>query len=139
MVMAAAIRTYLSEQLHQACEKAFGADCAPGDDIIIEKPKSKAHGDLSTPLAMGLAKSLHKPPPAIAKEIMAQFQWDERFIVPDPHLHYTVAGGFINFRISKKYLISVLEHIVTSPETFGKNQVGRPQRLLFEFVSANPT
>ncbi|MBD3347380.1 MAG: arginine--tRNA ligase [Chitinivibrionales bacterium] len=133
------IREYLVEQLTGAAKSVFNLETLGTDDIIIEKPKNKAYGDLSTPLAMGLAKSLRKPPPVIAKELMQAFAWDETFVQPDPELKNTIAGGFINFRLSAKYLCVVLEQVVKEPQTYGRDQIKNPKKILLEFVSANPT
>lgn len=132
---------YLIRELYAAVEKSLGAGVCTscGVTIAIEKPKQKSFGDLSSPFAMMLAKFLKENPVAIAKKIMSQFAWDERFVVPDPDLKSTVTGGFINFRLSNKFLSGILSTAVTAPQTLGRNQVSVPKKMLFEFVSANPT
>jgi arginyl-tRNA synthetase len=133
---------YLRLALAQAAKKAFG-DTVPavagGLDIVIEKPKQKSFGDLSTPLALSLAKMLKISPLAAASRLMAHFEWDPRFVQPDPALEKTVTGGFVNFMLSREFLHGVLSAAVRSPSTFGRGQVLAPKRMLFEFVSANPT
>jgi arginyl-tRNA synthetase len=51
----------------------------------------------------------------------------------------TVLGGFINFRLSTDYLYHTLSQAALRPEEFGRDQVASPKKMLFEFVSANPT
>ncbi len=136
--MSDSIFEYLTAALTNAKEAAFG-DSARSIDIVIEKPKQKAYGDFSTPVALSLAKSLKANPMAVAKQLMEQFVWDDRFVVPDPALAKTITGGFINFRLANHYLDNVLKTAVLSPESVGRNQTRNPKRMLLEFVSANPT
>jgi arginyl-tRNA synthetase len=137
--MSDSVFEYLEKAIGSAVEKAFGASALFGCDIVIEKPKQKSFGDLSTPIAMSLAKSLKMSPVVVAKKIMDHFEWDERFVAPDPGLTSSIAGGFVNFRLSAGFLHAVLQSSVRTPEQFGRGQVTSPKRMLFEFVSANPT
>ncbi|HUI93699.1 MAG TPA: arginine--tRNA ligase [Chitinivibrionales bacterium] len=136
--MSESVYRHLSRSLKSAIDKAYGG-AAGGLDISIEKPKTKSYGDLSSPVALGLAKVVKESPPVVAKKIMAGFSWDDAFVRPDPGLKSTVTGGFINFRLSAAFLHSVLHEAVSSPQAFGRNQADPAKRMLFEFVSANPT
>ena len=129
---------YLLSSLSGAAKKTFG-DAADGIDIVIEKPRQKSYGDLSTPVALTLAKSLKTNPVAAARALMASFAWDERFVLPDPELKSTIAGGFVNFRLSSRYLHGILSDAARSPQSFGRHLVRQKKKILFEFVSANPT
>jgi arginyl-tRNA synthetase len=60
-------------------------------------------------------------------------------VEPDRDLSWSLVGGFINFRLSRTYLFSALALAVRNPESFGRKQADRPKKMLFEFVSANPT
>jgi arginyl-tRNA synthetase len=133
------IVSYLSHALSHAIATKFPNIDTKNIDIVIEKPKQKAHGDVSSPIAMTLAKLLKANPIAIARDIMADFPWDSRFIEPDPELTHTIAGAFINFRFSHEYLHTILTGIAVNPDTFGKNIAETPKKMLFEYVSANPT
>jgi arginyl-tRNA synthetase len=137
--MPESVYSYLTASLHHALETAFGPPAAAVVEVIIEKPKQKSHGDLSCPVALTLAKTLKSNPVAIARKLMAGFAWDDRFVTPDPGLSSTIAGGFINFRLSAAFMHGVLSGAVQSPGSFGRNQVTSQKRILFEFVSANPT
>jgi arginyl-tRNA synthetase len=136
--MSESVYHYLSMSLRNAVEKAFG-NAAQNIDVILEKPKQKSYGDLSSPVAMSIAKAVKDSPVAVAKKIMAGFAWDESYVQPDPQLTATVTGGFINFRLSNVFLHRVLSAAAASPQTFGRSQADPPKRMLFEFVSANPT
>jgi arginyl-tRNA synthetase len=130
---------YLTASLQTAVKTAFGEPAAAGVEVIIEKPKQKSHGDLSSPVALTLAKTLKDNPAVIARKLMSAFPWDDRFVAPDPFLASTIAGGFINFRLSAAFMHGILSSAVQSPELFGRNQATPSKRILFEFVSANPT
>lgn len=130
---------YLSTSLRAAAAAAFGEPTVASLEIVIEKPKHVSHGDLASPVALALAKTLKQNPMIVARTLMDSFQWDSRFVTPDPGLCATIAGGFINFRLSPSYLQAALTEVVTSPESYGRNQATPAQRILFEFVSANPT
>ena len=133
------ILDYLKGALSRAIDLKFPSGEASGVDVVIERPKQKSFCDLSTPVAMSLGKLLHANPAAIAKDIMSVFRWDERFVEPDSQLTGSIVGGFINFRLSRAYLFSTLTAAVRSPEMFGRRQADRSRKMLFEFVSANPT
>lgn len=117
--------------------EAMGA--APPEHIEIETPKEEAFGDLSTPVAMGLAKALRMPPKKIAEDIAARIRaeegkWEDAFA------GVTVAGpGFINFTFKKDFLFSSLRTLLREKEAFLRRDLGGGRRVLVEFVSANPT
>jgi arginyl-tRNA synthetase len=138
-MMAQTIRRYLTDALEEATRKQFPQWNGNSDEIIIEIPKQRSHGDISTPLAMKLARTFRRPPMRIASRIMSAFRWNDTFIEPDTELKRTIIGGFINFRMSRHYLFSTLTSIVEHRDEYGRNQVAHPRRLLLEFVSANPT
>jgi arginyl-tRNA synthetase len=132
-------RTYLTKSLHEAVLAAYPDWASSIESITLEKPKNNTYGDFATTVALSLAKSMRMPPRDVAVAIMSKFVWDEEFVVPDPKLSTTITGGFINFRMSTSYLAQILNQVVRDPSNFGRNQVAFPKRLLFEFVSANPT
>ena len=104
-------------------------------DILFEVPKEEAFGDYSTNIAMRLARVLRKAPMMIANEIISKLDLEKL------HLEKAeVAGaGFINFFLDKKYLENVVFKILNEKDDFGNQNVGNGQKILLEFVSANPT
>jgi len=102
-------------------------------NIEIEVPKEESFGDLSTPVAMGLAKSLKKPPRKIAEEIVAHI---DKTIFKS----IDIAGpGFINFTFSQSFICLELAELLAEKEAFLTDDVGNGRRVQIEFVSANPT
>ena len=103
--------------------------------IVLQKPKEEAFGDYACNVALQLAPQLKKNPRQIAQEIVENFNQDKNYISK-----IEIAGpGFINFFISKTNLYQSLQNILTEKENFGKLSIGRNQKVLVEFVSANPT
>lgn len=103
--------------------------------IKIETPKDPSHGDAATNIAMLLAKTLKKNPRNIAADILQNLETDSARITG-----VSVAGpGFINFTYAENYLYDELRSILTSGGEYGKSQTYEGERVLVEFVSANPT
>ncbi|WP_333656003.1 arginine--tRNA ligase [Dissulfurispira sp.] len=119
--------------LREILKKAVNAQRAEVS-IEIEIPKEEGFGDLSTPVAMGLAKPLKKPPRKIAEDIVNSIENKEIFEKIE------VAGpGFINFTFSKKHLCDELKELVENQDIFLIEDIGKGRRVQIEFVSANPT
>ncbi len=104
-------------------------------DIYFEVPKEEEFGDYSTNIAMRLAKTLHKAPIVIAQEIV------EKLDLKKLHLQKAVVAGagFINFFLDKYYLENVVFKILEEKEHFGDQNIGKGEKVLLEYVSANPT
>jgi len=103
--------------------------------FVLEVPKDKAHGDLATNAAMQLTKLAKKNPRQIAETIIANLN-GEKFGIQSAE----IAGpGFINFRMDKSYLYSVISEVTAAVENYGRVSNGAGQRVEVEFVSANPT
>ncbi|MGO9378275.1 MAG: arginine--tRNA ligase [Dissulfurispiraceae bacterium] len=102
--------------------------------IDIEVPKDEGFGDLSTPVAMVLAKPLKKPPRKIAEEIVHHIDYGDRFERID------IAGpGFINFTFTRDFICRELSQLLTERDAFLTEDVGYGRKVQIEFVSANPT
>jgi arginyl-tRNA synthetase len=106
-------------------------------NIVLERPKVAAHGDLATNLAMQLAKPAKKAPREIAQQLIDGLFQNQGLahIIESAE----IAGpGFINFKLSHRALAAVLDEIRQEDTEFGyTRQYNR--RVLVEFVSANPT
>lgn len=103
-------------------------------NIYIETPKNSKNGDFSTNIAMQLTKILRKNPKLIAKEIIDNLEKSNFFEKIE------IAGpGFINFFVKKSSLADVLEEVFSKKENYGENNIGNGEKILLEYVSANPT
>ncbi len=104
-------------------------------DLIFMVPKTNEHGDISTNIAMLLAKELKKKPKQIAEEIISKIKYDNSAICK-----IEIAGpGFINFFFSNSYITYILKEIITKGNDFGKSDKNAGRKANVEFVSANPT
>jgi len=109
-------------------------DISPCPQIEIEIPREQSFGDASTPVAMGLARSLKRSPRKIAEEVIDSIKDRDIFEKIE------IAGpGFINFTFTKEYLCSSLINLLSSSESFLREDLGNGKKILVEFVSANPT
>jgi arginyl-tRNA synthetase len=107
---------------------------SPLPEIEVEVPKVETFGDISTPVAMGLAKQMKKSPRKIAEEIVAAI------IRRDIFERIEIAGpGFINFTFTAEYRFTSLGSLLNSDKAVLREEVGHGRKVLVEFVSANPT
>ena len=108
-----------------------------GAKAAFESPKVAAHGDLATTAAMQLAKPLKASPRQLAETLRAELLLTEPFQRWVDTLD--IAGpGFINIRLKPAAKQAVVSDVLAQGAQFGV-QSPRGQRLLVEFVSANPT
>ncbi len=125
------LQTYLNQQLHKALT---ALDLDPVE-FQLAPPKNPQFGDISTNLALILAKRVRKNPIELAQEINAKLDLDSSFVQ-----ECTVTPpGFLNFTISATYLNSQLMIILAKESNYGKTDTGKGQTANVEFVSANPT
>lgn len=107
------------------------------DDVspILERPRDPSFGDWATNLAMTLAKPLGKKPRDIAEALIAAMDTASVGVTAAE-----IAGpGFLNFRLDPGFQARGLLTILESPDTFGRLDIGHGERVVVEFVSANPT
>jgi len=103
--------------------------------ITLDTPREKTHGDLATTLALTLAKSESKPPRKIAEIIISNIQ-DTGGIIAKTE----IAGpGFINFTVKQDIWRETLFEIESEGSEYGLRNIGKGEKVLVEFVSANPT
>ncbi|MDQ8163348.1 MAG: arginine--tRNA ligase [Gemmatimonadota bacterium] len=107
------------------------------DDVspILERPRDPSFGDWATNLAMTLAKPLGQKPRDIAEALIAAMDKASVGVIAAE-----IAGpGFLNFRLDPGFQARGLLTILESPDTFGRLDIGHGERVVVEFVSANPT
>ena len=103
-------------------------------EIVLEKPKDISLGHFATPVAFSMAKELRKNPMMIAEDLASKFNTQSDDIFES----VTSVKGFINFKLSNKFLTSQVDNALTLQEDFAKGE-DKNQSILLEFVSANPT
>ncbi len=106
--------------------------------ILLERPKVAAHGDLACNVAMQLARQLKKNPRAIATELIERIQSlpQSKELIES----FEIAGpGFINMRLSQQAKTFAIREVLRLGGEFGKNKDHAGENILIEYVSANPT
>jgi arginyl-tRNA synthetase len=103
--------------------------------IVLTVPKNESYGDYATNLAMSLAKPLKQSPMKIAETLVRQIS----FGLPWLEKAEVVKPGFINFFLKDQALQDLLPLIIQQGEAYGRNNLGKGQKVQIEFVSANPT
>ncbi len=131
------LKQQLIERLRAALEAyaaAENAELPESIDVAVEVPRNRDHGDLATNLAMQLTKVLKRNPRQIADELIGHL--DKEGLIEET----SIAGpGFINFRLASEATTGVLKTIAKEREAFGHAAPGTGEKILIEFVSANPT
>ncbi len=103
--------------------------------VHLEKTADPAHGDYATNSALVLAKKVSKKPREVAEEIIKNIS-DADSILES----VTIAGpGFINFKLKDAAWIGFLKAVSEQKAAFGFSKKGQGQKVVVEFVSANPT
>lgn len=121
----------LATALTETGEQLNGAAATPETLSLfkVERPKNPDHGDFAVNVSP-LAKVTKLPPPKIA-ETLANVLTNGRYAM-------TVIGGFLNFKLSNPEFLAMLATLIQNP-TPGKNNSMGGQKILLEYVSANPT
>ena len=102
--------------------------------VQVEPARAAAHGDFASNIALLLGKGAGLPPRDLAQKIIAR-------LPPNDLIDKTeIAGpGFINFFLKKSAFQAVVREILDQRQRYGDADLGQGQRVLLEFVSANPT
>ncbi len=105
------------------------------EKTVIEPPRDSKHGDLSTNVAMLLAKEAKTNPRELAQNIAAKLPQACADIA-----HAEAAGpGFCNVTFAPSFWQNLVPAILEQKEHFGESQMGGKRKVLVEYVSANPT
>ena len=125
------ITNHLTEVLKDALTRAGLPD--PGS-VGWDVPREASHGDYASNVALTLARRARQPPRKVAEAIVAHFP-------PTPVVDRveTAGPGFLNVFLSPRWCADALAAILAAGPAYGRSLAGRGQRVLLEFVSANPT
>ena len=133
----------IKTEIHNILESAIHAAVEAGELPISEVPtipfsptKTPEHGDIATPIALGLAKQARMAPQNIAKIIVDHINSDIHPIIRDINI---AGAGFINIHLADDWLYDTLHTIAETQTTYGTSEKGAGKQIQIEFVSANPT
>ena len=130
------IKDYFINEIENAVEKAvkdnkLGAMSEyERGTLKPERPKNLDFGDYAVNVSQ-LARFAKIAPPQIANAVLEYIEKDDN--------EYTVIGGFINFKAGKKILSNLVKEIFTTKQNFGKPENVETEKIILEYVSANPT
>lgn len=133
---------YAKDQATELTRKAYEAAAAAGQlpagaevKGAVEIPKDPQNGDYASSFAMAGAKALKKNPRMIAQTLAEHMD-----LAGTCFDRVEIAGpGFLNFRLGAKWYGEVLAAIETEGERYGQIDLGKGEKVMVEFVSANPT
>jgi arginyl-tRNA synthetase len=126
------IKAHLAALFRAALAKV--APEAADAEVLIERPRDPAHGDFACNLALQLAKRLKRNPRQLAVQLAAA-------VPADPQVaKLEVAGaGFINIRLAAGAKHAAVSRVLAEGASYGRTGAAQPQKVMVEFVSANPT
>jgi len=128
------IELELARLIRTAIEAAW-PDAGPIEvDIEVTRPRQKEHGDYATNVALALGAAWAGNPRQIAETLVHNLPPSDLITKAE------VAGpGFINFTVAHGWLYRVLQEVERLGPAYGRSEDGAGERVLLEFVSANPT
>ena len=101
----------------------------------VEIPRDAANGDLTTTFALAAAKALRRPPRAIAQALLDHMNLEDSYFASAE-----IAGaGFLNFRLNERWYAEVCGAVESEGSNYGTCDELSGQKIMVEFVSANPT
>ena len=133
-----AARDQVAALTQQAYEKAAQGGQLPGGLEVkgsVEIPKDVSHGDYASSFAMAGAKAMRMAPRAIAQIICDNLELEGTFFQSAE-----IAGpGFLNFTLGPKWYGQIMADVEAEGERYGQSDIGHGEKVMVEFVSANPT
>ncbi|MBQ6755817.1 MAG: arginine--tRNA ligase [Oscillospiraceae bacterium] len=136
--MIEAAKSSVAALIESAYKKAAEAGDLPGGIELkgaVEIPKDTQNGDYAASTAMAMARDAHMAPKKIAETIVENLDLAGSYFKSAE-----VAGpGFINFRLGDKWYSDVIAGIEADGRDYGSADVGKGEKVMVEFVSANPT
>ena len=101
----------------------------------VEIPKDTANGDFTTTFALAASKALRQPPRNIAQALLDHMNLEGTYFTSAE-----IAGpGFLNFRLHDSWYAGVMSAVESEGDAYGTADTHKGQKIMVEFVSANPT
>lgn len=128
----------LRAAIEDAAKKAIAANALPQGELApftIEVPADRSHGDFAANAAMVSARTLRTAPRKIAEAIGEHLDLTGTYFD-----RAEIAGpGFLNFFLDPGYYADIVKDVLDKGEQYGRSDYGKGERVVVEFVSANPT
>jgi arginyl-tRNA synthetase len=130
-------RNQLADLVATAVRNAQAGGDLPAFDVPaleISRPKDPKHGDYTSTVAMQSAKASRMAPLAIAQVVVRHLPPSDVYAAAE-----VLPPGFINFRLSERWLTQLVAAIEAEGASFGSVDLGKGRTCQVEFISANPT
>ncbi len=131
-------RQQVADIVRAAYEKAAAAGDLPQAALpepAVETPKDATNGDWACTIAMQGAKVLHMAPRKIAEALVGHMVLDSTYFKD-----VSIAGpGFLNFTYGMGWYQDAIRAVMQQGADYGKSKAAKPEKIMVEFVSANPT
>lgn len=128
----------LRAAIEDAAKKAIAASTLPQGELApftIEVPADRSHGDFAANAAMVSARTLRTAPRKIAEAIGEHLDLTGTYFD-----RAEIAGpGFLNFFLNPGYYADIVKDVLDKGDQYGRSDYGKGERVVVEFVSANPT
>ncbi len=130
------LRDYFLNKVENAIEKAIVANKLgqmteyTKGTLSVEKPKNPDFGDFAINVS-SLARSARIAPPMIANSILEFIDKEDS--------DFSVIGGFINFKAGDSLLVNLIGEVFAKKNNFGKPDKINKEKIILEYISANPT
>jgi arginyl-tRNA synthetase len=129
------VKQTLIDEIKNSIEQAQLIDASEMPEVKIETPKDNKNGDYASNIAMVLTKLAKRNPREIAQAIVDNLDTTKAHVN-----EVAIAGpGFINFYLDNSYLTEVIPEAINKGDNFGRVAPNSKERVLVEYVSANPT
>ena len=132
------IEEHVRELIRAALAGLVGERTLPSEvlaaSFAVDRPKRPEHGDLATNVALAVQKAAGKPPREIAGLVQARLQ-----AAPSVRAVEIAGPGFLNIRLTADPFHAVLAEVLAQGRAYGRAPAASGERVLVEFVSANPT
>lgn len=134
------IQQLLIDLIHSAQQES-GLSAIEIQEIILDYPTDTRFGDLTTNIALVLSKKAKKPPFEIANSLLSiiKNKLSKSAFCGSIREVKVEGAGFINFYLSNDYFYAQLKEILAQGEDAFRIDAGKGEKVLLEFVSANPT
>ncbi len=124
--------TLLSQKIKEAVEKLYNVKL---ETVVIEVPENEQFGDFSTNVALTITKLLKKVPFDIATELAMELS---SYDMKSFSKVEAIRPGFINFKLSKDYLLSNMCTILQEKDSYGSSKIGGGRNVIVEYSQPNP-
>jgi len=129
----AKVVTLLREALAQVAPDASQVE------IVLERPREAAHGDIACNVALQLGKRLRRNPRELAASLVAALRALPGYAAGDISDAQVAGPGFINLRLAPRAKLAIVARVLAEGTRFGHADARTAEKVQVEFVSANPT